>query len=165
MKGFVLFNKLLKNVGTYCPGAHCTEHGPPAGPLDPALQVQAATPVLPAGEKEFAGQPTQPEEPVPPLYVPPKHCVHVPPSGPVDPALQMQAATAVLPAGESEFVGQPRQGEGPVADLYVPPKHCVHVPPLGPLDPALQMQAVIVVLTAGELDSAGQFTHEFELTY
>jgi len=56
MKGFVLFNKLLKNVGTYCPGAHCTEHGPPAGPLDPALQVQAVMLVLCATEFEFPGQ-------------------------------------------------------------------------------------------------------------
>jgi len=79
--------------------------------------MQAATAVLPAGESEFVGQPTQPEFPVPDLYVPAKHCVHVPPSGPLDPALQMQAATAVLPAGESEFVGQPTQLEFPVPVL------------------------------------------------
>jgi len=67
--------------------------------------------VLPAGELESAGQPTQPELPVPNLYVPPKHCVHVPPSGPLDPALQMQAAKAVLAAGEPEFAGHSVQTE------------------------------------------------------
>jgi len=67
--------------------------------------MQAVTAVLPAGELESAGQPTQGEFPVSDLYVPPKHCVHVPPLGPLDPALQMQAATAVLAAGEPEFAG------------------------------------------------------------
>ena len=78
---------------------------PPAGPVEPALQTHAVMTVLPAGELESAGQSTQAEFPVPNLYVPPKHCVHVPPSGPLDPALQMQAVTAVLAAGEPEFVG------------------------------------------------------------
>jgi len=75
------------------------------GPFDPALQ-HAVMAVLPAGESEFAGQSTQPEFPVPDLYVPPKHCVHVPPSGPFDPALHTQAVTAVLPAGELESARQ-----------------------------------------------------------
>ena len=91
----------------------------------PATQLHCDKALLATGEIEFAGQDaqtasvvppcvepnfpseqaTQPEFPVPDLYVPPKHCVHVPPSGPLDPALQMQAATAVLPAGEPEFNG------------------------------------------------------------
>ena len=112
--------------------------------------------MLPAGESEFAGQPTQPEFPVPDLYVPPKHCVHVPPLGPFHPALQMQAATAVLPAGELESAGQPTQPEFPVPDLYVPPKHCVHLPPSGPLDPALHTHAVIVELETGDMEFVGQ---------
>jgi len=98
------------------PPKHCV-HVPPLGPFHPALQMQAATPVLPADESEFVGQPTQGEFPVPDLYVPAKHCIHVLPSGPFHPALQMQAATAVLAAGESEFVGQPSQFVSPVLDL------------------------------------------------
>jgi len=43
----------------YEPAKHCT-HGPPFGPLDPALQIQAAIVVLPArGVKEFGGHTLQ----------------------------------------------------------------------------------------------------------
>jgi len=118
--------------------------------------------VLPAGESELAGQPTQPVFPVPDLYVPPVQSTHEPPPGPSDPALQIQASTAVLPAGESEFVGQPRHPEFPVSVLYVPLGHCVHVPPLGPFDPALQMQVVISMLEAGEREFAGQLVQDTE---
>jgi hypothetical protein len=62
--------------------------------------------VLPAGEIEFAGQPKQPEFPVPDLYVSLKHCVHVPPLGPLDPALHTHAAIAVLAVGELDNTGQ-----------------------------------------------------------
>ena len=77
----------------------------PLALLNPALQTQAVRAVLPAGEKEFAGQPRQIEEPLSCVYVPPKHVVHVPPSGPLDPALHRHAARAVLPVGEPEFAG------------------------------------------------------------
>ena len=40
----------------YEPAAHCTTHGPPAAPVDPALQVQAVMLVLCATEFEFPGQ-------------------------------------------------------------------------------------------------------------
>jgi len=78
--------------------------------------MQVVTAVLPAGEKEFAGQPRQIVEPVAAVYVPPKHIVHVPPLGPLNPALQTQEVRAVLPADESEFAGQSRQIEAPVSD-------------------------------------------------
>jgi len=75
------------------------------------LQIQAVTVVLPAGESEFVGQPKQPEFPVPALYVPPKHCVHVPPSGPFHPALHTHAVIEELKTGDIEFVGQLSQVE------------------------------------------------------
>ena len=46
----------------------------PSGPEDPALHVQA---VLFAGKSEFAGQLTQGKFPLPILYVPATHSVHV----------------------------------------------------------------------------------------
>ena len=64
------------------------------------------TAVLPAGESKFAGQPTQPEETVPDLYVPPEHSVHGPPLGPVDPALHTHAVIVVPAVGELESAGQ-----------------------------------------------------------
>ena len=39
----------------YFPATHAA-HGPPFGPVDPALQVQLVKAVLPAGELEFDGQ-------------------------------------------------------------------------------------------------------------
>jgi hypothetical protein len=39
----------------YFPVTHAT-HGPPSGPVDPALQVQLVKAVLPGGELEFDGQ-------------------------------------------------------------------------------------------------------------
>jgi len=49
----------------------------PSTPEYPALHWQAVLTMLPAGESEFAGQSTQPEFPVPDLYVPTKHRVQV----------------------------------------------------------------------------------------
>ena len=39
----------------YFPASHAV-HGPPTGPVDPALQVQFVKAELPAGELEFVGQ-------------------------------------------------------------------------------------------------------------
>ena len=39
----------------YFPATHAV-HGPPSGPVDPALQVQLVKAALPAGELESAGQ-------------------------------------------------------------------------------------------------------------
>jgi len=89
----------------YVPPKHCV-HVPPSGPLDPALQMQAATAVLPAGELESAGQPTQGEFPEPDLYVPPKHRVHVPPFGPEYPASHWHSDCDVLPCKACEYAGQ-----------------------------------------------------------
>ena len=52
-------------------------HGPPSGPLEPALHVHALLLVLPEGEVERDGQLVQVSEPVLILYVPATHAVHV----------------------------------------------------------------------------------------
>ena len=85
----------------YFPATHAV-HGPPAGPGNPALQVQFVKFALPAGEVELDGQvmhvelaeaptaveyvPTpqseQTADPVDVLYFPATHALHVPPSGP-----------------------------------------------------------------------------------
>ena len=71
-------------------------HGPPSGPLEPALHVHALLLALPEGEVERDGQLEQVSEPVLILYVPATHAVHVPPSLPVKPASQMQSERSLL---------------------------------------------------------------------
>ena len=89
----------------YVPGAQPAQKGCPG--VHPALQMQAATALLTAGESEFAGQGEQAKSPDDGLYVPAAHCAHVPPSGRFHPALQTQTVTALLAAGETVFAGQP----------------------------------------------------------
>jgi len=123
----------------YVPAAH-GEHTPPFGPVNPALQVQAAIAELKLGELESPGHVTQaavaaviPEYvpaphgvqaalPLAILYVPTAHGEHTPPSGPVNPALQVSST---------------------------------HVPPFGPIYPVLQVQAVTAELMLGELELLG----------
>jgi hypothetical protein len=68
------------------PAAH-KAHGPPFGPVLPALQEQLKTLLLPTDEFEFAGQLVQFALPFVGLYVPVPHIVHwpleAPMSGPV----------------------------------------------------------------------------------
>jgi len=89
-------------------------------PVHPASHKQAVIVVLPTGETEFAGQPTQPECPVPTLYVPAAHPTHGPPFAQFHPALQMQSAVIVLALGKKEFAGQSTQ---PLEPKYVPERH------------------------------------------
>jgi hypothetical protein len=133
----------------YLPASH-TVHGPPFGPVAPALQVQFVKAALPAGELEFDGQalhvefaeaPTAVEyvpapqyvhaaDPVKALYLPGMHAAHVPPSGPEDPTLQVQFVKAALPTGELEFDGQALHvelAEAPTAVEYFPVPQAVHV--------------------------------------
>ena len=63
------------------PASHSI-HGPPSGPEEPALQVQAVSMRLPTGELEFDGQVSHVADPGLDLKVPASHDVHVPPSGP-----------------------------------------------------------------------------------
>jgi hypothetical protein len=129
----------------YFPATH-TEHVPPSGPDEPALQVHRIKAELPAIEKEFDGQavhvtitetPTAVEyvpaphsvhtaDPVDALYFPATHAVHVPPSVPEKPPLQVQFIKAEFPAVEKEFVGQAVHVEAPTIIEYVPDPHSVH---------------------------------------
>ena len=53
----------------YFPDTHA-EHGPPFGPVDPALQVQLVKAALPAGEVELVGQAVHDASVVCPVAVP-----------------------------------------------------------------------------------------------
>ena len=85
----------------YLPVSHAL-HGPPSGPHQPALQVQAAKAVLCGGELEPAGQLLQLVDPSELLYLPEPHATHVPPFCPEKPALQAQYVIATLALGETE---------------------------------------------------------------
>ena len=54
-------------------------HGPPSGPLAPALHVHALLLVLPEGEVDSEGQLEQEAEPEALLYLPAVQLVHGPP--------------------------------------------------------------------------------------
>jgi hypothetical protein len=86
----------------YCPAAHeATTHGPPFGPVNPALQTQAVASVLAVRTPvlEFDGQVSQRlTSPLCGLYFPTTHAVHVPPTLiPVYPGLHRQLAIEVCP--------------------------------------------------------------------
>jgi len=104
----------------YVPAEHST-HGPPLGPLDPALQTHTLL-VVPAmaTADECGGQVSQFVVPVSALTVKVKHDTHGPPLAPLDPALHAQVKMFVAPtATENEFAGHSRHDEFPVSDLYV----------------------------------------------
>ena len=79
----------------YFPETH-SEHVPPSGPEEPALQVQAVAMRLPTGELESDGHVSHVAAPGRVLKVPALQDVHVPPSGPEEPALQVQVVAAPL---------------------------------------------------------------------
>ena len=133
---------ILPIASLYVPAAH-GEHTPPSGPVNPALQAQAAAAVLELGELELPGHVTQVAAaiapvvseyvptpqlvhaalPPPILYVPAAHGEDTPPSDPVYPALQAQAAAAVLKLGELELPGHAIQVAAAIAPAvaeYVP---------------------------------------------
>jgi len=134
---------------------HMKMHGPPFGPIEPALQVQSAASVLPAGALELpvqasqcaravlprtveyvpAGQFSQALGPGVGLYVPAKHSAHVPPSGPEDPALHVQSLSSLLPTAECDRSGQAVHESKvvpPSLTEYVPAGHCKQAAGLGP---------------------------------
>jgi hypothetical protein len=78
----------------YVPGTHCV-HASPAGPQEPALQVQFVLVELPSGEWEnhLVGQTLHSDGPVKSLYLPAMHGAHV---GPEYPALHWHCVKAVL---------------------------------------------------------------------
>jgi hypothetical protein len=144
-------------VALYVPLAHCS-HAPPAGPVEPELQTQAASTVLLTGELEYVGvgHAVHAAVPEPILYFPATHPVHGPAFGPVYPALQAQPKDVVQVVHETpEKSGQlvhvdaevaasaPENFPGPqsvhsalpVAALYFPVKQTVHVPAVSVICP------------------------------
>ncbi len=156
----------LPLLGLYFPATQAV-HGPPSGPVKPALQaevIQAVTDELPLGEMEPAGQVMHVVEIVAPvlveyvpdpqsvhtalpllgLYFPATQTLHGPPFGPVNPVLHMQAARAELASGELELVGHVMhvvEIVAPVLVEYVPDPQSVHtvLPLLGLYFPARQV--------------------------
>jgi hypothetical protein len=128
----------------YLPVTHIT-HGPPFGPLAPALQVHVVIAELPTGELEASGQLRHVSEvfapsvqeyvpseqsvhtavPFATLYLPTAHRTHGPPFGPVDPASQMQFAMDTDPSNEDDRAGHVVQALDPAA-AYVPARHEAH---------------------------------------
>ncbi len=124
----------LPLVVLYLPATH-PEHIPPSGPVNPALQVQAAMTELDSAELEFAGHDTQTVEAVAPtatkyeptpqsvhatlplvvLYFPVIQVEHTPPSGPVNPALHVQAEMTELDTTEFESVGHTKHTDEALA--------------------------------------------------
>ena len=112
----------------YLPGTH-SEHGPPFGPVAPALHTHAVTTELDTDEFELSAHATQTSDafaPTIPEYVPAPQLV--------------QAAV-------------------PFATLYFPVTHNEHVPPFGPVAPTLHTQAAITTLPVPETAFAVQFRH------
>ena len=121
----------LPVVVLYLPATHAV-HGPPLGPVNPTLQVQAMRVKLAIGELELVGHVRQVVATVAPTVV------------------------EYVPAPQSV------QTALPVAILYFPATHAVHGPPLGPVYPALQaglIQAALDVLAIGEVVPAGHVSH------
>ena len=56
----------------YLPAAHAKQ-APPSGPVEPAMQTQSNTVLLPAGELEPEGQLMQASDPTAVLYLPAIH--------------------------------------------------------------------------------------------
>ena len=93
----------------YLPASQ-SEHGPPFGPVLPALHMHAVWAVLAVGASEFAG-----------------HCVHV-------------ALDAAPTAPENVPCPQSLHPALPTALLNFPATHLAQSPPSGPVDPALHWQ-------------------------
>ena len=106
------------------PAAHAA-HGPPSGPVEPALHVQFVEAVLPSGELDLAAHAVHASLPDAALYLPDTHAEHAPPSGPSYPGLQVQAVSAALPAAELEFSGQDEHALAPAPEK-VPAPHSSH---------------------------------------
>ena len=139
----------------HVPVGHTT-HGPPSGPVKPALHVhtldalqplqdapeleahatQVTADVAPVAVEYFAAaQSAHVALPVTVLYLPATQAVHGPdPSGPEKPTLHVQAATAEEPiVVEYMPAVQSAHAALPVAALYLPAAQAVHVPPSGPV--------------------------------
>ena len=118
----------LPLVVLYLPATH-VEQTPPSGPVNPALQVQAAITELDATELEFNGHDTHVAEAVAPTvneYVPP---------------------------------AQSKQAPDPLTSLYLPATHAEHVPPFAPVYPTLHEHEALTELEIGAFEFKGQDKH------
>jgi hypothetical protein len=80
----------------YVPALHWP-HTPPAGPLNPATQRQAASALLATADKAFVGHSEHAADPVVALYFPDTQALQTPPSGPLYPVPQRQFEIIVFP--------------------------------------------------------------------
>ena len=99
------------------PAAHAT-HGPPFGPLYPALHEQSLTFLLATNEFAFAAQLVHAALPFPVLYLPASQATHGPPLGPVKPASHMQLVIKPLLCGPALFTGHILQSGLPSGDHW-----------------------------------------------
>jgi len=95
--------------------------------------------------------------PVPGLYVPASHAVHVVPSNaPLYPAKHLQSVSASVPDAELVPSGHVKHSPAPVPALYLPASHAVHgTPPDKAVYPATHTQSVKSSLPAAELVCEG----------
>jgi hypothetical protein len=144
----------------YFPATH-DMHGPPFGPVDPRLQVQAAKDEAPADELEFAGQARHiVDDPV--EYVPAPQSMQM--TDPVVLEFVGQAMHVVFAEAPTavEYVPAPQsvQRADPGDPLYFPATHVKQGPPFGPEDPMLQMQEDKAKLPSKDRELSGHAKRE-----
>ena len=121
-----LVQTVLPAVLLYFPASH-TAHGPPVGPVYPALQsAHAALDVLPTGEMRPEEQLVHCADPVVVLYVSAAQGEHVLPAGPVYPASHTQSKIDPDVASVCEYDGHKLQFALPSGD-HCPAGHSRHV--------------------------------------
>ena len=139
------------------PAAHAV-HGPPTGPPNPALHVQA---VSPAVERECAPQDTHgpPLRLVYPALQTQESVLMLVCPGELELALHTQAALLVLCTGEVAADRHATHTDDPVALLNVPAAHGAHATPSEPVEPALHVQSTRAPLAAGACEPVGHNVH------
>jgi hypothetical protein len=128
-----LVQSTLPVTALYFPATHAA-HGPPLGPVYPALHVQFVDTVQALHEAPvFSEHVMHAAVPDTFLNFPAWHATHRPPFGPVYPGLHEQLLSLLLFAGEFEFAGHNVHAAILAVSLYVPTAHTAHGPPLGPV--------------------------------
>ena len=95
----------LPLAGLYVPAAH-VKHGPPSGPVNPALQMQFVTDVLASSDLVAVGHVVHVAVPITSLYCPIAQAVHVLAVKPVYPNTHKHCEKDVLATDEVEAIGQ-----------------------------------------------------------
>lgn len=88
-------------------------------PVNPALQKQAMTEILPTAEVDPVGQNEHACEPAAVLNVPATQGKQIPPLGPVKPASHSQAPSAALPIAEIELSGHSAQSDDDIWNSHI----------------------------------------------